>query len=84
MNRLNMIINALKVDPNNAVAIKHLVNFMSKSGSDANDRAETFLAHHAHGVIDAGQHLGRQPRRSGLAVLETGRVDQSADETVDW
>jgi tetratricopeptide (TPR) repeat protein len=40
MNRLSKIINALKADPNNAVAIKHLVHFMSPSGMDANERAE--------------------------------------------
>jgi tetratricopeptide (TPR) repeat protein len=75
MNRLNLIINALKIDPNNATAIKYLVNFMSRSGSDANARAQ------AHRDL-----LARDGRNAflrlwmGEKLLVEGKLDEARKE----
>jgi tetratricopeptide (TPR) repeat protein len=75
MNRLTMLMNALKADPNNAIAIKHLVHFMSRSGIDADERAEAHRMQLARDGRNAFLRLWK-----GEKLLQEGKTDEARKE----
>ncbi len=75
INRLNMLINALEADPNNTIALKFLVQFMSRAGNDANQRAQAHLELLAKRGRNAYLHLWL-----GEKLYVEGRFEEARKE----